>query len=57
MEDCITIRNLKHNNSKLGTKEVARLADVGRNIIKLALASDDLLNIKRRKDKSYNPAI
>lgn len=55
MEDWITIRNLKHNNPKLGTREIAKIAQVSRNTVKRALASEEAPEYKR--EEKINPEI
>lgn len=52
MEDWVTIKNLKKHNTKMGTREIARLLGVSRNTVKRALRRSEAPEYKRQKKVS-----
>lgn len=56
MEDWVTIRNLKKNNSNLGTRAIASMLGISRNTVKKALSSDEL-PLYNRGEKKINEHI
>ncbi len=49
MEDWITIRNLKKRNPSLGTRKIAEILGVSRNIVRRTLKSETYCGYERKK--------
>lgn len=51
MEDWVTIRNLKHKNPNIGTRELAKMLGISRNTVKKVLKSDEAPQYNRGEKK------